>query len=64
MHEIEYLHHVVLPQSQQRVPSLLRIRVPGGWLYSTYDFTEQNGTLVLTKTTAFVPYSSEDEDAR
>lgn len=63
LHTVERFNTVVLPHAQVAMPSLVRIRVPGGWLYSTYDYTENETTGVgVHKTTAFVPLCPDDEE--
>ena len=63
LHETEVLQFVVLPVLRLKMPALARVMVPGGWLYSTYDYTENETTGVgVHKTTAFVPLCPDDEE--
>lgn len=63
LHETEVLHEVTLPLTGARLATLSRTHVPGGWLYSTFDYTEmRDGSVTVLKTTAFVPFQPEGEN--
>lgn len=63
LHTTETFNMVVLPVLRMTLPSLGRTRVSGGWLYSTYDYTENEQTgVTVYKTTAFVPLCPDDEE--
>ena len=63
LHETEVLQFVVLPVLRLKMPALARVMVPGGWLYSTFDYTEmRDGSVTVLKTTAFVPFQPEGEN--
>ena len=64
MHEVEILSTAHLPQSDSTVPAVTRLRVPGGWIYTTYDYQETPGRTLLSEVTpyksaVFVPTSAE-----
>jgi hypothetical protein len=54
LHEIEVLSTVVLPVCKHQVPTVTRMWVPGGWVYTTYDYTE-TPEVTIYKTSVFVP---------
>lgn len=63
LHTTETFNEVTLPVARLALPSLARTRVPGGWLYSTYDYTEnEQARVTVYKTTTFVPLSPDDEE--
>lgn len=54
LHEIEVLASIVLPVCKHQFPTATRMKVPGGWVYTTYDYTE-SPEVTIYKTSVFVP---------
>jgi hypothetical protein len=63
LHEGEVLEYVTLPIRGIKMPSMARVVVPGGWLYSTFDYSEgADGGVNIFKAMSFVPFQPEGEN--
>ena len=62
MHEQETLAHYENDKTPfgTLLPTLARIRVPGGWIYITYQYSQGTyGGIDTSASSTFVPYSPE-----